>query len=134
MDNNKFDQLIFQLFQEMKSISVVAPIDYMGELGRSIRHHLLNFIEVGQPILVLLQRRRTPSLTKSMRMASFFGTEDFFTIYIIFLQWCVNARLARLYTILMSLAFYLCGYFKVISIFFSHDYLLSCSINIYNKF
>jgi len=97
---------------EMKSISVVAPIDYMGELGRSIRHHLLNFIEVGQPILVLLQRRRTPSLTKSMRMASFFGTEDFFTIYIIFLQWCVNARLARLYTILMSLAFYLCGYFK----------------------
>ena len=92
---------------------MVAPIDYYGSLGRSIRHHLLNFIEVGQPILVLLQRRRSPQLTRIMRFASFFGTEDFFTIYIIFLQWCVNARLARLYTILMSMAFYVVGFCKV---------------------
>jgi len=96
----------------LKSIAVVAPIDYCGWFGRSVRHHLLAFIEVGQPLLLLLQRRRTPQLTKWMKFASFFGTEDFFTIYVIFLQWCVNARLARLYTILMSLAFYVVGFCK----------------------
>lgn len=94
----------------------MAPIDYCGWFGRLIRHHLLTFIDVGQPILVLLQRRRTPFMNKWMRIASFFGTEDFFTAFIIFLQWCVNARLARLYTILMSLAFYTVGFCKVSSI------------------
>lgn len=108
--NNNHNRMADQ--NDLKSISVVAPIDYYGTLGRSIRHLLLDFIEVGQPILVLLQRRRSSQLTRMMRIASFFGTEDFFTIYIIFLQWCVNARLARLYTILMAMAFYVVGFCK----------------------
>ena len=91
----------------------MAPIDYCGWFGRSIRHRLLHLIEIGQSLLLLLQRRRTPGLTKWMRIASFFGTEEFFTIYVIFLQWCVNARLARLYTILMAQAFYIVGFCKV---------------------
>lgn len=97
---------------DVKVASVVAPIDYCGWYGRLVRHRLLAFIEIGQSLLVLLQRRRSPLMTKWMKIASFFGTEDFFTIYVIFLQWCVNARLARLYTLLMSLAFYIVGFCK----------------------
>jgi len=91
---------------------VVAPIDYYGKFGRSIRHVLLKFIIVGQPLLVALQKRRTPLFTKFMRCASLLGFEEFFTFFVVFLQLCVDTRLARLYVILMALAFYTVGFVK----------------------
>lgn len=96
------------------SFCVVAPIDYCGPVGRGIRHSFLALIEVGQPILVLLQRRRTPFLTKCMKAASFLGTEDFLGLWLTFLQLCVNTRLARLYCMLMAIAMFAVGYLKAI--------------------
>jgi membrane-associated phospholipid phosphatase len=91
---------------------VVAPIDYYGRFGRSVRHVLLKFIVVGQPLLVALQKRRTPLFTKFMRCASLLGFEEFFTFFVVFLQLCIDTRLARLYVILMALAFYTVGFVK----------------------
>jgi hypothetical protein len=109
---------------------IVAPIDYCGHVGRSIRHFFLALIEVkkrdwikrktyfkvGQPILVLLQRKRTPFMTKCMKGASFLGTEDFLGLWLVFLQLCVNTHLARMYIILMAISMFSVGYFKVVPI------------------
>lgn len=93
---------------------IVAPIDYCGPVGRSVRHFFLKLIEVGQPILVLLQRKRTPFLTKCMKGASFLGTEDFLGLWLVFLQLCVNTHLARMYIILMAISMFSVGYFKAV--------------------
>jgi len=93
---------------------IVAPIDYCGHVGRSIRHFFLALIEVGQPILVLLQRKRTPFMTQCMKGASFLGTEDFLGLWLVFLQLCVNTHLARMYIILMAISMFSVGYFKVL--------------------
>merc|ERR1711962_443957 len=95
--------------EEPSSVCVVAPIDYYGPVGRGIRHCLLAFIEVGQPLLVALQKRRTANFTRAMRTASLLGFEEFLTFFVIFLQFCINTRLARLYIILMAFAFYCVG-------------------------
>merc|ERR1711953_621920 len=95
--------------EEPSSVCVVAPIDYYGPIGRGIRHCLLAFIEVGQPLLVALQKRRTANFTRAMRTASLLGFEEFFTFFVIFLNLCINTRLARLYIILMAFAFYCVG-------------------------
>merc|ERR1711953_111728 len=95
--------------EEPSSVCVVAPIDYYGPIGRGIRHCLLAFIEVGQPLLVALQKRRTANFTRAMRTASLLGFEEFFTFFVIFLNLCINTRLARLYIILMAFAFYCIG-------------------------
>merc|ERR1711937_444080 len=95
--------------EEPSSVCVVAPIEYYGPIGRGIRHCLLAFIEVGQPLLVALQKRRTANFTRAMRTASLLGFEEFFTFFVIFLNLCINTRLARLYIILMAFAFYCVG-------------------------
>lgn len=84
-----------------------------------------NFIQVGQPILVLLQRKRTPLMTHCMKAASFLGTEDFLGLWLTFLQLCVNSQLARMYSILMAISMFSVGYFKVHSLF---DYFVYSSL------
>ena len=82
----------------------------------------LNFIQVGQPILVLLQRKRTPLMTHCMKAASFLGTEDFLGLWLTFLQLCVNSQLARMYSILMAISMFSVGYFKVNGTFYRFGY------------
>jgi len=91
---------------------VVAPIDHWGVWARRCRHGLLQLIDLGQPLLVALQKRRHPHVTKLMRAASLLGFEEFLTLFIIFLHCAIDARLARLYTILMGTAFYVVGFAK----------------------
>ena len=57
-------------------------------------------------------------MTKFMRMASMLGFEEFLTIFIIFLHVTIDARLSRLYCILMGAAFYVVGFAKVKERFF----------------
>jgi len=95
-----------------ETTAVVAPIDHWGVWGRRTRHGLLKLIDLGQPLLVALQKRRSPTMTKFMRMASMLGFEEFLTIFIIFLHVAIDARLSRLYCILMGAAFYVVGFAK----------------------
>jgi membrane-associated phospholipid phosphatase len=91
---------------------VRAPIDKLGYYGLWIRHRLLQYILDGTPILLTLQNHRRPWLTSIMSFFSFLGTEDFFTLLIPLLTWVLDARLGRLFTILLSLGFYIAGFFK----------------------
>lgn len=52
-------------------------------------------------------------MTRCMKGASFLGTEDFLGLWLVFLQLCVNTKLARMYIILMAISMFAVGYFKV---------------------
>ena len=62
-------------------------LDKFGVLGRWIRHKLLDGILVGTPVLLIIQKHRSPSLTTAMKILSFLGTEDFYTIALMCLIW-----------------------------------------------
>jgi len=49
-----------------------------------------------------------------MRVLSFLGTEDFYTVLYFFLLWMVDARLGRLFGLLMGTCFYIAGFFKTL--------------------
>lgn len=91
-----------------------APIDKWGCYGRWFRHKLLDGILVGAPVLVTIQRHRTPSRTKLMKFFSFLGTEDFYTVLFVFLYWMVDARLGRLFGVLLAVGFYATGSLKTL--------------------
>jgi membrane-associated phospholipid phosphatase len=93
---------------------VWAPIDKLGPWGRWFRHTLLDGILVGTPVLLTIQRHRNPKVTKMMRVLSFLGTEDFYTVLYFFLSWMLDARLGRLFGILMGICFYIAGFFKTL--------------------
>lgn len=93
---------------------VWAPIDKLGPWGRWFRHTLLDGILVGTPVLLTIQRHRNPKLTSLMRVLSFLGTEDFYTVLYFFLLWMVDARLGRLFGLLMGTCFYIAGFFKTL--------------------
>ncbi|XP_013421090.1 lipid phosphate phosphatase delta isoform X1 [Lingula anatina] len=84
-----------------------APIDKLGPFGRWLRHTLLDAILVGTPVLVAIQKCRTPFRDKLMHFLSFLGTEDFYTPLILLFTWIIDARLGRLFTLYMSTGFYL---------------------------
>lgn len=91
-----------------------APIDEYGSAGRWFRHKLLDGILVGTPVLLTIQRHRSPARTKVMKFFSFLGTEDFYTILFLFLYWVVDARLGRLFGVLMAVGFYTTGTLKTL--------------------
>uniref|UniRef100_F6R0H1 Phosphatidic acid phosphatase type 2/haloperoxidase domain-containing protein n=2 Tax=Ciona intestinalis TaxID=7719 RepID=F6R0H1_CIOIN len=93
---------------------VHAPIDNFGVGGRWFRHKLLDGILVGTPVLLTIQEHRRPYLTYFMKMLSFLGTEDFYTILFLLLSWIFDARLGRLFGILMGIGFYTTGYLKTL--------------------
>jgi len=93
---------------------VWAPIDKLGPWGRWFRHTLLDGILVGTPVLLTIQRHRTPKMTSLMRVLSFLGTEDFYVMLYFFLLWMVDARLGRLFMLLMGSCFYIAGFFKTL--------------------
>ncbi|XP_078485928.1 uncharacterized protein LOC108950311 [Ciona intestinalis] len=93
---------------------VHAPIDNFGVGGRWFRHKLLDGILVGTPVLLTIQEHRRPYLTSFMKMLSFLGTEDFYTILFLLLSWIFDARLGRLFGILMGIGFYTTGYLKTL--------------------
>lgn len=99
--------------RSLTSKSVVrAPIDRWGYVGIWIRHRLLESIKVGTPVNLVLQEHRTPFCNKIMSMSSFMGTEDFITCLAMFITWIIDARLGRLFTILLALGFYCSSFFK----------------------
>ena len=69
------------------SCDLVWFLDNCGVVGRWIRHKLLDGILVGTPVLLTIQKHRTNALTVFMKMLSFLGTEDFYTIFIMCLTW-----------------------------------------------
>uniref|UniRef100_H2Y4T9 Phosphatidic acid phosphatase type 2/haloperoxidase domain-containing protein n=1 Tax=Ciona savignyi TaxID=51511 RepID=H2Y4T9_CIOSA len=93
---------------------VHAPIDNFGVAGRWFRHKLLDGILVGTPVLLTIQEHRRPYLTTFMKALSFLGTEDFYTILFLLLSWIFDARLGRLFGILMGIGFYTTGYLKTL--------------------
>lgn len=91
---------------------VHAPIDKLGTVGLWIRRQLLTQILNGTPVLELIQKHRTPGMTRVMKFFSFLGTEDFFVLLVISLVWVFDARLGRLLVLLMAVAFYFAGAVK----------------------
>lgn len=91
---------------------VQAPIDRWGYIGIWIRHQLLECIKIGVPVNLVLQKHRTPFINKIMTTCSFLGSEDFFTLLAMFITWIIDARLGRLFTILLGLGFYCSSFFK----------------------
>lgn len=63
----------------------------------------------GSPVLVMLQRLRSPALNAAMGGVSFLGEEEFYTLLIPMVMWVYEARLGRLLALLMALAFYCTG-------------------------
>ncbi|XP_078683748.1 uncharacterized protein LOC144917480 [Branchiostoma floridae x Branchiostoma belcheri] len=98
--------------EKKKGRIVHAPIDKLGPYGRWIRHILLESILVGTPVLVSIQKFRTPARTWAMKMISFLGTEDFYTPLVVCMLWVLESRLGRLYTLLMAIGFYVTGFLK----------------------
>lgn len=95
-----------------QSVFVKAPIDNLGVPGRWLRHKLLDGILVGSPVLTTIQKYRTPKRTSIMKMISFLGTEDFYTVLFLLISWGLDARLGRLFGILMGIGFYVAGVLK----------------------
>jgi len=93
---------------------VHAPFDKYGSYARWFRHKLLAAILVGEPVLLTIQRHRTPLRTKFMKFLSFLGTEDFFTVLLIFMFWIIDQRLARLFGALMAIGFLITGSMKTL--------------------
>lgn len=91
---------------------VQAPIDNFGVPGRWLRHKLLDGILVGAPVLTSIQRYRTPARTVLMKMISFLGTEDFYTVLFLAICWALDSRLGRLFGVLMGIGFYAAGFLK----------------------
>jgi len=91
---------------------VHAPIDRFGAVGLWIRRQLLAKILQGTPVLELIQKHRTPLLTKLMKFFTFLGTEDFYVLLDVTFLWILDARLGRLLGLLMAAAFYLAGAVK----------------------
>lgn len=91
---------------------VHAPIDKIGSVGLWIRRQLLAQILNGTPVLELIQKHRTPGVTRVMKFFSFLGTEDFYVALVISLVWVFDARLGRLLALLMAAAFYFAGTVK----------------------
>lgn len=91
---------------------VHAPIDKLGSVGLWIRRQLLTQILNGTPVLELIQKHRTPGVTRMMRFFTFLGTEDFYVVLVISFLWVFDARLGRLLVLLMAAAFYLAGAVK----------------------
>jgi len=89
-----------------------APIDKLGPVGRWIRHRLLESILIGTPVLVAVQVRRHPIATRILKVASLFGTEEFYGLLVCFLTWIVDIRLARLCCFLMAVGFYAANFLK----------------------
>ena len=63
----------------------------------------------GNPVLLGIQRLRTPFLNVVMGGISFLGEEEFYTLLIPVVAWIYEARLGRLLALLMALAFYCTG-------------------------
>lgn len=91
---------------------VHAPIDKLGSVGLWIRRQLLVQILNGTPVLELIQKHRTPAMTRLMKFFTFLGTEDFYMLLVISLMWIFDARLGRLLVLLMAAAFYFAGAVK----------------------
>lgn len=91
---------------------VHAPIDKLGCVGLWIRRQLLAQILNGTPVLELIQKHRTPGMTRVMKIFTFLGTEDFYMLLVISLVWVFDARLGRLLVLLMAAAFYFAGAVK----------------------
>jgi len=89
-----------------------APIDRLGTIGLWIRRQLLAYILNGTTVLVLIQKHRTPMLTKLMKFFTFLGTEDFYVLLVVTFLWILDARLGRLLGLLMAAAFYFGGAVK----------------------
>lgn len=95
-----------------EGIVVRAPIDRLGEVGHFIRSRLLTAILYGTPLLVVVQKYRTPFRDGAMKVFSFFGTEDFYTLLIPILLWIIEGRLGRLFLLLLTIGFYVTGILK----------------------
>lgn len=93
-------------------VVVRAPIDRLGEAGHRIRSRLLTTILYGTPLLVVIQKYRTPLRDVIMKVCSFFGNEDFYTLLIPILLWIIDGRLGRLFLLLLALGFYVTGILK----------------------
>lgn len=91
---------------------VHAPIDKLGNVGLWIRRQLLLQILNGTPVLELIQKHRTPGMTRVMKFFTFLGTEDFYVLLVVSLVWVFDARLGRLLVLLMAAAFYFGGAVK----------------------
>lgn len=91
---------------------VHAPIDKLGIVGLWIRRQLLAQILNGCPVLELIQKHRTPGMTRVMKFFTFLGTEDFYVLLVISHVWIFDARLGRLLVLLMAAAFYFAGAVK----------------------
>jgi len=91
---------------------VHAPIDRLGIVGLWIRRQLLAQILNGTPVLELIQKHRTPGLTRVMKFFTLLGTEDFYVLLAITMLWDIDARLGRLLILLMAAAFYFAGAVK----------------------
>ncbi|XP_002156869.2 probable sphingosine-1-phosphate phosphatase isoform X1 [Hydra vulgaris] len=91
---------------------VQAPIDALGPPGRWVRHKLLQSILYGTPVLLAIQHLRNKHVTRLMKFVSLLGCEEFYVLYICFLVWIVDMRLARLSCIAMAMGFYIANAVK----------------------
>eukprot|EP01137_Pigoraptor_chileana_P009968 Opistho-2@58978 len=93
-------------------VAVRAPIDKYGRIGMGIRDVLLQAQLAGVPLLVSIQSYRTPTKDLIMQLTSFLGTEEFYTPLVVFMLWLIDARLGRLFAVLLAIGFYIANSIK----------------------
>ena len=63
----------------------------------------------GTPVIMGMQRLRTPPVNTIVGAISFMGEEEFYTLLLPLIIWIFEARMGHLLTLLMATAFYCTG-------------------------
>lgn len=78
-----------------KCLKVSPPIHRLGAAGRWVRSRLQAGILRGTPVLVRIQRLRSPQMNALMQASSFLGEEEFYMLLVSFVIWVIDAKLGR---------------------------------------
>ena len=95
-----------------RELQVCPPIHRLGSKGKWIRECLVSKILSGTPVLLRIQALRTPTLDSFMKIVSYLGEEEFYTVFGATIVWNVDYRMGRLLVFLMALSFCVTGYLK----------------------
>ena len=95
-----------------RELQVLPPIYRFGSKGKWIRECLMAQILNGTPVLMRIQALRTPTLDSVMKIVSYMGEEEFYTVLGATVVWNIDYRMGRLLVFLMALSFCVTGYLK----------------------
>lgn len=95
-----------------RELQVWPPVYRFGWRGKWIRERLMAGILKGTPVLLRIQALRSPALNSFMKVVSYMGEEEFYTLFGATMVWNVDYRMGRLLVFLMALSFCITSYLK----------------------